>query len=182
MSYIELPDNLKHILQMHRRPDEVFTELMPALVHTLQCDRCFLYLRHPKTRWARHAYCWRADETLPDVTEDWLQENPAELEDRDPLFAASLRGEPSIFVDDVETADPDVVNLEYERQHYGHRALIHGHIYETQGEDQGLWGVLQPCVFHQPRHWTQYDRSVILFTMEQITPLVIDHVKQNSPA
>jgi GAF domain-containing protein len=181
MSYFDLPDHLRTVLQMDRRPDDVFPELLPMLGTMLQCDRCFLYLRHPRSRWGRTAYCWRRSENYPDVTDAaWQPEKPEELEEQDPLFAASLRGDSSIFIDDVEAADPSVVNLDYERQHFGHRALIHAHLYR-QEEEPGLWGILQPCVFDQPRHWTQYDRSVVYFIVEQITSFAVEYVENHCP-
>ena len=49
----------------------------------------------------------------------------------DPLFAAALRTEPSIFVEDVETASPEIVNLAFEQQTFGQvsinsRSLVPG--------------------------------------------------------
>jgi hypothetical protein len=40
-----------------------------------------------------------------------------------------------------------------------------------------LWGVLQPCVFGQPRVWTESDQKVIAVVTEKITPLAVAYVK-----
>lgn len=50
-----------------------------------------------------------------------------------------------MFVDDVETAGAEVVNLPYEREVFGHRTLIHAPVYQN-GQ---LYGILEPCVFGQ---------------------------------
>ncbi|MBE9186190.1 hypothetical protein IQ270_16225 [Microcoleus sp. LEGE 07076] len=63
------------------------------------------------------------------------------------MFAAAWRTESAIFVEDVETANPEVVNKDFEAKQFGHRALIHAHLC-----DEGLlWGVLQPCLFKSPQ-------------------------------
>ena len=59
---------------------------------------------------------------MPDTsTDDWEREQ--EWEKEDPLFAAALRTEPSIFVEDIETASPTLLNLEFERKYLKHRAF-----------------------------------------------------------
>lgn len=160
-------------ISLESEPDAVFSDLMPALCEVLQCDRCFLYLRSPHTRMGKVPYCWRRSPEYPEVFDaDWKEE-PESLPDEDPLFAAALRAEPSIFVEDVETASPDVVNKDFERQNFGHRALIHAHLCQ----DSQLWGVLQPCVFGQPRVWTEEDRIVIAKVTEKIAPLAVAYVE-----
>jgi GAF domain-containing protein len=168
-----LPTILENILATDSEPDAVFSALLPALGEVLKCDRCFLYLRNPQTKIGKIAYCWRRSDRYPDVTDsDWKAE-PESLPKEDPLFAAALRTEPSIFVEDVETASPEVVNRDFEEKNFGHRALIHSHLCQ----DGLLWGILQPCVFGQPRVWTEFDRFVIAQVEKKITPLAIAYVK-----
>lgn len=168
-----LPAVLEKILATDSEPDAVFSALLPALGEVLQCDRCFLYLRNPQTKIGEIAYCWLSSDRYPDVTDsDWKPE-PESLPEEDPLFAAALRAEPSIFVEDVETASPEVVNRDFERENFGHRALIHSHL----RQDGQLWGILQPCVFGQPRIWTEFDRFVIEQVEKEITSLAIAYVK-----
>jgi hypothetical protein len=78
-----------------------------------------------------------------------------------------------VFVEDVETASPEVVNLAFEQKHFGHRALIHAHLCQ----DDMLWGILQPAVFGQARVWSEFDRSVIAQVTQKITPLAVAYVK-----
>lgn len=149
----------------------VFEALLPALGAVLGVDRCFLLLRDPETRLHR-VICWRRDLNLPDTSTDgWQPEE--EWEKDDPMFAAALATRPSIFIEDIETASPDQLNREFERQFLGHRALVHAHICQ-EGK---LWGILQPAVFGQPRHWTQADRQTIDQVVEKLVPLVVTSVK-----
>ena len=173
MSNPTLPATLKNILVASSEPDAIFSALLPALGEVLQCDRCFLYLRNPQTRIGKVPYCWLRAPQYPTVLDAEWKPEPESLPEEDPLFAAALRTEVSIFVEDVETADPRVVNLAFEQREFGHRALVHAHLCQA-GQ---LWGILQPCVFDQPRIWTEFDRSVITQVEQQITSLAVAYVK-----
>lgn len=180
-----LPEVLEKILATDSKPDAVFSALLPALGEVLHCDapqelagrpsvhRCFLYLRNPQTNIGKIPYCWLRSDEYPDVTDSEWKKEPESLPNEDPLFAAALRAEPSVFVEDVETADPQVVNRDFEQKNFGHRALIHAHLCQ----DGLLWGILQPCVFGQPRVWTEFDRFVIAQIEKKITPLAVTYVK-----
>lgn len=173
MEHESLPSVLESILAIGNEPDTVFSALLPALGDVLQCDRCFLYLRNPQTKIGKIAYCWRRSDRYPDVTDSEWKAEPPSLPEEDPLFAAAVRAQPSIFVEDVETASPEVVNRDFERTNFGHRALIHAHLCQ----DSLLWGILQPCLFEQPRIWTEFDCFVIDRVEKEITPLAIAYVK-----
>lgn len=170
---VALPQALEKILSNDSTPESVFSALLPALGEVLQCDRIFLYLRHPQTQIGKVVSCWRRSREYPDLTDsDWKRE-PESLAQEDPLWAAAMRTEPSIFVEDVETASPAVVNKAFEQKTFGHRALIHAHlIFESE-----LWGILQPCMFGQPRVWIQSDRQVIAAVTEKLAPLAVSYVK-----
>ena len=135
----------------------------------VRADRCFLYVRDPEKERGRIALVWRLDEAVPDPRHDW-QPDTGDLPREDPLFRAALAAQPSIFVDDVTEAGPDVLNQEFERRTFGHRALVHAHITEN-GQ---LWGILQPCVFGHPHHWTATERAYL----EAATPLLLPVVQQ----
>lgn len=154
-----------------------FTTHLPALGQQLASDRIFLYLRSPADSLGQVPFCWRHSPDVPLVyDEDW-QAEPGSLSQEDPMFAAALRGDPSLFIEDVERADSDTLNREFERENFGHRALVHAHIYR----DGQLWGVLQPCQFGQPRRWSQADRDCIHHAVEMITPYVIAYVRNSVP-
>ncbi|NJL44875.1 MAG: GAF domain-containing protein [Leptolyngbyaceae cyanobacterium SM2_3_12] len=159
-------------LEFKQNPTEIFEQLLPLLGEQLKCDRVFLYLRSPRYHLGRVSFCWRKNENIPLINDpDWKAESSS-LASRDPLFAAALKGRPSVFVKDVETASPAVVNRDFERQTFGHRALIHAHL--CQGPR--LWGILQPCVFDHPRPWRWTDRLLMKRTVSQITPLAVVYV------
>lgn len=158
-------------------PEAVFTALMPALGERLGCDRIFLYLRDPQQCLGRVPFYWRRDQSIPEVYDpDWKPE-PSGLTAEDPMFRAAVATQPSIFVEDVETASPEIVNRDFEAKTFGHRALIHAHLCQN---DQ-LWGILQPAVFGQPRVWSQSDRDLIEITIDRITPLAVDYVSHHLP-
>ncbi|PZV02875.1 MAG: GAF domain-containing protein [Leptolyngbya sp.] len=152
---------------------QVMDDVLARLGEKLQCDRVFLYLRSPDTQTGRVPFCWKKQPSVPTIYDPaWKPEDPSLAQD-DPMFAAALGAQPSIFVEDVETADPEVVNREFERQTFGHRALIHAHLCS----EQTLWGILQACVFDEPRVWSQGDRQLIEQAVTQLTPFAMDYVK-----
>jgi GAF domain-containing protein len=165
--FTQLTAPLDAVFDSHGEPEALFEALLPIVCKVLQTDRCFLFVRQPATRLHR-IFCWRRSPQFPDfATDHWEPEQHWEKDD--PMFAASLRAAPSIFVEDVETAGSDVLNLEFERANFGHRALIHAHICQ----DGILRGILQPCVFGQPRIWSEVDRQVVAMVIEQVKPFVV---------
>lgn len=171
---MSMSPELEKIFQVNQEPNAVFSALLPALGEVLKCDRCFLYLRDPHTRTGKTPYCWRRNLQYPDVSTKTWEEEPSSLGAEDPLFAAALRTDASLFIEDVETANPKIVNRKFEAENFGHRALIHAHLCQ----DGMLWGVLQPCIFGQPRVWSEVDRAVVNQIVEKITPLAVTYIKQ----
>lgn len=170
-----MPPELSEILDAEQSPEELFTALMGAIAEFLHCDRCFLYLRDPETRLGRVPFCWTRHADVPVVyDEDWKLE-PENLGDDDPMFAAALDCKPSIFVEDVTTESPDILNAEFERENFGHRALIHGHLCQNHQ----LWGVLQPCMMNEPRHWTIEEQAIFVQIIERVTAITVTYVEQN---
>ena len=171
MTIEQLPASLELIFTAYEDADAIFAALLPALCEVLDCDRCFLYFRNPHTKVGTITHCYRRDPKWDDLTsEDWKPEgNIAEI---DPLFAIAFQTPESVYVDDIETAGPDVVNLEFEREGYKHRALIHTPIYH----DGLMYGILEPCVFEHPRVWTESDRQIISLLQEKLGPLAVDYL------
>lgn len=167
-----LPASIAKLLTTAPTSDALFAALMPALGDYLACDRCFLYLREPDTHLGRVPFCWVRHADIPMVyDEDWSLE-PLSLPDRDPMFAAALQTKPSIVIEDVETASPTILSQQFERENFGHRALIHAHLCQ----DGQLWGVLQPCVFGHARQWTLTEQKAIAQVVQAITPSAIAYV------
>lgn len=168
--HFPLTEELEHAFTFSSDPEATFAAVLPAVCEALQTDRCFLHLRNPKTRVYKNL-CWRRSAEIPDTsTNGWEPEE--NWEDEDPMFAAALRGDASIFVDDVETTAPEVLNREFERKNFGHRALIHAHVVQ-EGE---LWAILQPCIFGQPRDWSEDDRTLVYQILERLKPVAIAYV------
>ena len=170
----QIYSQLQAILRSQAAPDEIFAALLPVLGEILQCDRCFLYLRNPQTQLGKVPFCWRRNPDIPEIIDaDWKLE-PKSL-DQDPLFTAALQAKPSVYIEDVETADLQIVNRAFEQENFGHRALIHAHLLQ----DGLLWGILQPCIFGQPRIWTASDRAIMTEVEQLTTPLAIAYVTAN---
>jgi GAF domain len=155
-------------------PTAALTALMPALGERLACDRVFLYLRSPQTQRGRVPFCWQRHSDIPRIYDPSWKPEPAELTDEDPMFAAAIATQPTIFVEDVETADAAVVNRAFEAKTFGHRALVHAHLCH----DGQLWGILQPAVFGQPHCWSMADQALIHAAVERITPLAVEYVRR----
>lgn len=166
---------LQH-LDLSRPLGEILDQTLPILGDQLQCDRVFLYLRSPLHQVGRVPFCWRKSEAIPLIYDPEWKLEPRWLPRQDPMFAAALQCQPSLFIDDVEMADPRVVNRNYERQTFGHRALIHAHLCR----DKKLWGILQPCVFAYPHPWSRADRLLMKQVISWLTPLAVEFVIHDS--
>lgn len=172
------PRNLERLFQDLHSPTELFPKLLPVLGDLIKCDRCYLYLRHPDSRQGQIVECWRQTSDCPDLTDDhWQVEQPADLEEQDPTFAAALREEHALFVEDITTADADLINLALE-QSRGPRAFVQGHILR----DHQLWGLIRAEVFDKPRPWMQFDRSILIHTTQRLVPNVVNYVIDHAPS
>jgi GAF domain-containing protein len=101
---------------------------------------------------------------------DWIEE--IDIATKDPLMLLAFRTPEAVFVEDIETAGSDILNLTYEQEYFGHRALIHAPIYH-EGQ---LFGILEPCVFETPRVWTDSDRAIIAEVQTRLAPLAAVYV------
>ena len=172
-----LPVSVAQVFAIAQTPEALFTALMPVLGQSLDCDRCFLYLRDPYTQMGRVPFCWVRNVSVPRIyNEDWRVE-PKSLPSEDPMFAAALRTSPTITVNDVETASAYTLNLRFEQENFGHRALIHAHLCH----DKLLWGVLQPCVFNAPKDWSDQEQQLVEQVVSMITPYAIHYVEMHKP-
>lgn len=148
------------------------TEALRLVGEYLHADRCFLYVRDPAVGRGRIAFCWRRTATIPDPRHDW-QDDTTDLPQQDPLFRAALAARPSVYVEDIENAPPTVLNRAFEHETFGHRALIHAHITEN-GQ---LWGILQPCLFGQPRHWTTAEHTAVESVLPALLPVIQQYMR-----
>lgn len=169
---MSLPPSIAQVFADHKAPETFFTALMPVVGKFLNCDRCFLYLRDPETGLGRVPFFWLRDASIPKIYDEHWKSEPAFLVSEDPMFAAALRLEPSIFINDIETADVKILSKQFEKKSFGHRSLIHAHLCK----DNRLWGILQPCIFNNPRDWTNTERQVINHITVMITPIAVEYV------
>ncbi|GAB3337895.1 hypothetical protein GCM10027299_49500 [Larkinella ripae] len=173
-----LPATIEAIITAGPTPADTLDLVVQTVGKALNADRCFLYVRQPARGRGRTAFCWRKNKTITDkntVQPDW-QADTDTLPAQDPLIRAGLAGQPSVYVDDVETANPDVLNRQFERETFGHRALIHAHIQR----DNQLWGILQPCMFGNPRHWTHEEKAPIEAILPLLQPVIAAFVEVDS--
>jgi GAF domain-containing protein len=171
--WIQSRQQIETILQQKQAVDVIFSELLAILCHVLICDRCFLYVRNPETGQGKITHCYSVSSHYADLTGVcWIE--AADIADQDPLMAIAFQTPEAVFVDDIETADATLVNLTYEREQFGHRALIHAPIY-AEGK---LQAILEPCVFEKPRTWSEQDRAVISLIQEKLSPLVMQYKQE----
>jgi GAF domain-containing protein len=143
----------------------VFDALMPVLCTALSADRCFLYLRDGSTRRGGTVASWSRDERFPDARRPFEPEID-DLFTIDPMMGLAAKDPQALFIEDIETAGPEILNLEFEED-FGHRALIHAPVYD-EGE---LLGILEPCAFGEPHVWTEADKSLTRAVQERLGPV-----------
>ena len=166
----------KRIFDGGGTPDEILTRLMPALCEALECDRCVLFPRNPKTtKWAMsHAWQTQPEYGLDGPLHVWSlpAENEAAL---DPMYAQAFESAEVLFIEDIFTAPQNVVNAAFEHENYGNRALAHAPIY--QGDD--YYGLLEPCTVGRSHVWTTTRRRLVLGVQELIPPVVSAYVAEH---
>ena len=157
--------------------DERLTALMPLLCRELDCDRCALFLRDPETLLSRMTHAWARAPEFELAREDrgWTPQSPTLVED-DPMFAEALVNPEALYIEDIETADPALVNAPYEREHFGHRALVHAPLFH----EGAMYGILEPCVFGEPRIWTVSNRETVSGVQRALAPLAARYVAENA--
>jgi GAF domain-containing protein len=170
-------DDIRAILESDATPDEKLTALMPVFARALDCERCVMFLRDPKTNRGRAVHRWAAKPEFALRRDDrgW-EPMPATLLDDDPMYAEAMANPEALYIDDIETADPALVNTAYEKEHFGHCGLVHAPVYH-QGE---MYGVLEPSSMTKPRAWTPADRALVAAVQARIGPVVAAFVRADA--
>lgn len=168
----QLPNDIDDLLDKNYTADKTLNEAVRIVGETLHADRCFLYVRQPFQERGRIAFIWRKDGQIDKIFQPDWQPDTTNLPNEDPLIRAGLNGEKSVYIDDVKTAGPGVLNEEFENKTFGHRALIHAHIQK----DGQLWGILQPCVFEQTRHWTDDEKAGMEAILSKLQTAIAEFV------
>ncbi len=146
-------------------PEAVFDALMPEVCTALHAGRCFLYLRDPSSGRGGTVASWSVDARGADMRRPFEPE-PEDLFTVDPMMGLAARSPEALFIEDIETAGPEVLNLEFEAS-FGHRALVHAPVYD----DGQLVGILEPCTFGEPHTWTAEDRALTRAVQERVGPV-----------
>ncbi|MDH3691556.1 MAG: GAF domain-containing protein [Gammaproteobacteria bacterium] len=178
MNAHSIPPELEAVVASDESVESKLSNLIVLLGEALRCDRCLLFLRDPRTRRSYNSHGWtrRPEYALKQTRESWSQE-PVSLADDDPMFALALRDPNALYIEDIETAGPDVLNRDYERDLFGHRALIHAPIYYQDL----MFGIFEPCVFCKPRQWTEFDRAVTVWAQTKLGPMAAEYVALHCP-
>ena len=156
--------------------DATLTALMQVLGEGISCERCLLFLREPHSRKTRMTHQWvlAAERAIGRDDAGWVVESPS-LPDEDPMYREALTNPAALYIDDIETADPDLVNAQFERENFGHTALVHAPIHH-----EGLmYGIIEPCVFTGPRVWSADDRTLVALAQKRCFPVALDYIAQH---
>ena len=171
-----IPEALRRWAESDAGFDERLGALMRLYAEAIDCPRCCLFLREPSQGKSRHTHGWWIDERYAiDRKSEWTAEG--NIAEEDPMYREAMVNPEALYIDDIETAPPSLLNVEFERKHFGHRALIHAPVYH-QGE---FYGILEPCVFDAPRRWTDADRAITAWAQAQIAPLAAEYVAARGP-
>jgi len=167
-------DAVMAVLETDETPGDKLQALMPALARALGCERCVLFLTDPETNRGRAVHRWASKPEFElQRPDDGWQALPSTLADDDPMYAEARRNPAALYIEDIETADPALVNTGYEREHFRHRALVHAPIYH-KGK---FYGVLEPSAMEEPRRWSASDRALIEAMQEKIGPIVAEFIR-----
>lgn len=170
-----LPSPLDNIFANTNDLSKFFDRLMYGMVELLNCDRCYLYIRDPQSQIYKIPHCYRVHPEIPDLTQTQEDTESFYCSETDPLFAAALSCEPTIYIENVEQLIHDSKEcFIWQRNYSEYKALMQAHI-SMSGE---LWGIIQAAHFNHPRPWTQFDRNLVLQIIDKITPLVTVYVKR----
>ena len=181
MSINNLPQPIDRIFRednlFHKVSDisELFDQLVIAMVDLLKCDRCHLYIRDPELLIGQTLHCHRNSIEIPDMLDSKPYSEPVYFAEKDPLFAAALQCERSIFLDDLASVSPKKGDIAFFAQQYkGQKSLVQGHICSNNQ----LWGIFQASQFTRSRPWTRFDHNMVHTIIDKITPLVSVYVKR----
>lgn len=148
---------------------QVLDRILPVLGELLQVDYCFLYLRHPQQEKGMITHRWQKAKRYPTMVEDSWHVEDEKLMDS-PLFKAAIKAEHSVFVNDVQAEYEDLKDTDaFTRDE---QALVQGRILKQEQ----LWGILRVCVSNNSRQWMQFDRSLIIHSIQRLVPHVISYV------
>ena len=149
---------LHNALNAHQHsPDQRLASVVEALVRTLWTDRAFIYMRDQVARQVAYTHLHANDPNWRRFSLGRWSREPDPETLSEPMLKRAFSDPRAHFIDDIETAPPDVLNKHFERSFFGHRALIHAPLY--QGAT--FYGILETATRHQPRIWSTDEKDLI---------------------
>ena len=170
-----MPSELAALPTRDDTPGAILADFVRLYGSALACDRCLLFLYQPARGLGTCSHGWWRDEAFAfdRALGEWKPQ-PADLAASDPLYAEAERNREAIYVEDIETAPASVLDRDYERLHFGHRALVHAPFYAGDT----LIGILEPCVFARARAWSARDRAITAWAQEHMAPVAVAWLRQ----
>ena len=157
--------------------DKTLNEAMQVVGQHLGADRCFLYVRQPDKERGRIAFCWRKDGEIDQVFQpDWLPDT-TDYPQTSPMNQINLNSREPVYVDDVKTSGPGVLNQVFSQDTYGHRAFIQAPL----RQDGKLWGILVPSIFGESHTWTDDEKKAIEAILPRLQPIVEEFAGLDTP-
>ncbi len=172
-----LPTAIHALIEKGYTSDNTLNEAMQIIGEGLSADRCFLYVRQPNQERGRIAFCWRKDGQIDQVFQpDWIADT-TDRSQTDPMNRISLDSKEPVYVDDVKTSGPGVLNQAFSQDTFGHRAFIQAPI-QAYGQ---LWGILVPSIFGESHSWTNDEKSQIEAILPRLQPMIEEFVGLDTP-
>lgn len=172
-----LPAAIGALIENKFTSDKTLNEAMKLIGEHIGADRCFLYVRQPNQERGRIAFCWRKDGEIDQVFQpDWLPDT-TDRPQTDPMNRISLDSKEPVYVDDVKTSGPGVLNQVFSQDTYGHRAFVEAPIRQS-GQ---LWGILVPSIFGESHTWTDDEKSEIEAILPRLQPLIEEFAGLDTP-
>ena len=169
-----LPSPLNKIFANTEDLPVFFDNLMYGMVELLKCDRCYLYIRDPLLLECQIPHCYCIHPEIPNLIQAQKNTESFYRAATDPLFAAAIKGESAIYIENIEQLFQYSQDCHFWQQYSEQKSLLQGHIF-IDGE---LWGIIQAAQFSHPRPWTKFDRKLTTQIINRITPLTTMYVKR----
>ena len=177
----DLNNHLRELFASEDDVCDVLQSLVEVIGKGLRADRCCLFADNPVNGMSRLSHQWMAQGAPPLQRDDGWSVSERLGKDHpkyDPLWEEAFVNPEALYIDDIRTAGPEVLNRDLEERFYGHRALIHAPLYL----DGAMYGILEPCVFGEPRPWSAADRALVEQVQGPLAKVVAKYVAEHCPS
>ncbi len=163
---------IRQIVQAETSPDAKLTRLMPAITGAMGTDRCFIYMRDPVRRMTAYTHGHTALRGWRQYGGGRWSREPDPRTLAEPMLKKAFSDPTALFIEDIETAPPGVLNAAMERAVFGHRALVHAPIWHAGT----FYGILETAVRDRPRRWSPADRALIIWLQPRVASLAAEYL------